>query len=65
MQKRHPGEGGAVLLGGERVILTKSTPETQPATLRELRALHLVARHHARPELALALAALVYDGGRR
>lgn len=36
MQKRHPGEGGAVLLGGERADPTKTTPIFQPATVAEI-----------------------------
>lgn len=62
MQKRHPGEGGAVLLGGEHALSTKSAPEPQPASVLQLRALRLIAAHHVRPELAMTLAALAYGG---
>lgn len=64
MQKRHPGEGGAVLLGGERVTSTKDHPDPQPASVNQVRALHLIASHHVRPALALALAALAYGEAR-
>lgn len=65
-QKRHPGEGGAVLLlaGVEQSLSTENRPALQPATVHQVRALHLIARHHARPELALALAALAYGEAR-
>lgn len=62
MQKRHPGEGGAVLLGGERANPTKTDPTLQPASVHQLRALHLIADRHVRPELALTLAALAFGG---
>ena len=62
MQKRHPGEGGAVLLGGERVTSTANHPEPQPAGVQQLRAMRLIASHHVRPELAMTLAALAYGG---
>ena len=64
MQKRHPGEGGAVLLGGERVTSTENHPEPQPATVNQVRALHLIASHHVRPALALAVAALAFGEAR-
>jgi hypothetical protein len=63
MQKRHPGEGGAVLLGGERAIPTKNQPIPQPASVVDLRRAHLIARH-VRPELASAIAVLVFGGSR-
>ncbi|KPF75038.1 hypothetical protein IP68_10475 [Blastomonas sp. AAP25] len=63
MQKRHPGEGGAVLLAGnERAPSTKSTPTAQPASVNQLRALHLIANRNVRPELAMTLAALAFGG---
>ena len=44
---------------------TRNHPNPQPASVHQLRALRLIAAHNLRPELAQALAALVYDGGRR
>lgn len=64
MQKRHPGEGGAVLLGGEHATPTKNHPIPQPASVHQLRALRLIASHHVRPELALTLAALAFGGAK-
>lgn len=46
MQKRHPGEGGAVLLGGEHVLSTENHPEPQPDSICKLQALHLIAHCH-------------------
>lgn len=63
MQKRHPGEGGAVLLAGnEHVISTKSAPTSQPASIHQIRALHMIADRHVRPEMAMTLAALAFGG---
>lgn len=47
MQKRHPGEGGAVLLGGERVTPTKSRPKLQANAAMRMR---LAALRWAMPE---------------
>jgi len=59
MQKRHPGEGGAVLLlaGDEQSLSTKLTPDFQ--LLRERR---LIARHRVRPAIAGLVACLAYGG---
>jgi hypothetical protein len=63
IQKRHPGEGGAVLLGGERAIPTKSDPILQPLDdLRALRALYLIQHCCVQPETAAALALLAFGG---
>ncbi len=63
MQKRHPGEGGAVLLASvERPLSIENHPEPQPASVTQLRALHLIANRHVRPELALTLTALAFGG---
>jgi len=63
MQKRHPGEGGAVLLAGnERAFPTKSSPASQSDSVLQLRALHLITSRHVRPEMALTLAALAFGG---
>lgn len=56
-------EGRKVHCGGHSGP-TKSDPILQPATVTELRALHLIARHHTRPAMALALAALAYGEAR-
>lgn len=62
MQKRRPVDGsGVVLLGGVNYSLsTEKHPEPQPASVNQVRALHLIASHHVRPALALALAGLAY-----
>ncbi|OBX20288.1 hypothetical protein A9995_00715 [Erythrobacter sp. QSSC1-22B] len=62
MQKRRPLGDGAVLLGGERSVPTEKTPSLQPSNVCELRALHLIANRHVRPEMALTLAALAFGG---
>ena len=64
MQKRHPGEGGAVLLGGERVLSTENHPEPQPDSVCQLQALHLIAHSHVKPSMAMTLAALCYGEAR-
>lgn len=64
MQKRHPGEGGAVLLGGEHALSTENQLNPQPDSVCELQALHLIAHRHVKPSMALTLAALAYGGGR-
>lgn len=65
MQKRHPGEGGAVLLAGnEHALSNKSAPTSQPDSVNQLRALHLIANRRVRPELAMTLAALAFGGAR-
>jgi hypothetical protein len=63
MQKRRPDGDGAVLLGGEHAIPTKNHPIPQPASVVDLRKAHLIARH-VRPELASAIAVLVFGGSR-
>ena len=63
MQKRPPEREGAVLLAGERSFPTKNTLILQPSTVCELRALHLIANRHVRPNLALTLAGLAFGGG--
>ena len=62
MQKRRPVDGsGVVLLGGLNYPRsTEKPPEPQPDSVHQLRALRLIASHHVRPALALALAALAY-----
>lgn len=64
MQKRLPAREGAVLLGGERSFPTEKTPPLQPSSVCEIRALHLIANRHVRPEMALTLAGLAFGGGR-
>lgn len=64
MQNAAPDGSGAVLLGGEHVLSNKSTPTPQPATVHQVRALHLIASHHVRPAMALALASLCYGEAR-
>ena len=63
MQNAAPKGSGAVLLGGERHCSTENTLSLQPSTVCELRALHLIANRHVRPEMALTLAALAFGGG--
>ncbi len=58
----HGGRASVSLVDADRPTLNH--PESQPATVHQVRALHLIARHHARPELALALAALCYGEAR-
>lgn len=61
MQKRHPGEDGAVLLAGkEQSLGIKSAPTSQPDSVNQLRALRLICTHNVRPEMAMALAALAF-----
>lgn len=65
MQKRHPGEGGAVLLAGnEHALPIKSTPLSQPDSVAQHRALHLIAAFNVRPEMALTLANMVFGGAK-
>lgn len=65
MQKRHPREGGAVLLAGnERALSTENHPALQPANACQLQALRLIARHHVRPAMAMTLASLCYGEAR-
>lgn len=63
MQKRRPVEGsGAVLLASdEQALSNKTNPTPQPATVLDLRKANLIARH-VRPELASAMALLVFGG---
>lgn len=64
-QKRRPSVGGADLLGGfDQFHTTENHPTPQPATVHQVRALHLIASHHVRPALALALAGLCYGEAR-
>ncbi len=66
METKNPGQrtlaGASVSIAADTDSLTEKPLNLQAATVTELRALHLIARHHARPELALALAALAYGG---
>ncbi len=64
MQKRRPLRDGADLLGGNCDCPTENTLSLQPSTVSELRALHLIASRHIRPELAVALAPLAFGGER-
>lgn len=64
-QKRHPVEGGAVLLGGVNCTpFSENTPSPQPATVHQVRALHLISTRHVKPSMALTLAALCYGEAR-
>lgn len=46
-QKRHPGEGGAVLLGGvEQSLSTENRPSLQPATVHQVRALRPIGHEY-------------------
>ena len=62
MQKRRPLGDGVDLLRGDRDCPTEITPTPQPSSVSELRTLHLIARCHIRPGLALTLASLAYGG---
>jgi hypothetical protein len=63
MQKRRPNGSGAVLLGGERALPTKSRPILQPLDdLARYRAAHLVNRFAMHPETAAALALIAFGG---
>jgi hypothetical protein len=42
--------------------LTQNHPDLQAASLRDLRAAHLIARHHIAPATALALAGICWGG---
>jgi hypothetical protein len=46
----------------DAITNTENTCEKQAATLRELRALHLIARFNVQPETAAALALLAFGG---
>ncbi len=63
MQNAAPEGSGAVpMLGGvEQSLSNKTTPTPQPATVHQVRALHLIGSHHVRPELAITLGAANAD----
>ena len=56
--------GVSVHCGGEHETPTANTLSLQLSSVGELRALHLIASRHVRPELALALAPLAFGGDR-
>lgn len=67
MDTKNPPAGS---LGGRASVsladadcLTKNHPKRQPASVVDLRKAHLIARH-VRPELAPAIAVLVFGGTR-
>lgn len=62
MQNAAPRGAASDLLGGDRVCSTKFAPTLQPDSVIQLRALHLIADRHVRPELAITLAALAFGG---
>jgi len=65
MLKRRPDGGGVVQLGGEQRDPTQITPPHQPIdSVSVYRALTLIARFQIDPQLAVALGALAFGGGR-
>lgn len=63
MQNAAPEGSGAVqLAGNERVLSIKSTPLSQPDSVAQHRALHLIEAFNVRPEMALTLASLAFGG---
>lgn len=53
-RKRRPAGGGADLLAGD---LCRNYPKPEQGAIRVL---HLIARYHVRPEMALTLAGLAF-----
>lgn len=64
MQNAAPNGSGAVQLGGERVLPIKSASLSQPDSVAQHRALHLIAAFNVRPEMALTLANMVFGGAK-
>lgn len=64
MQNAAPNGSGAVQLGGEHALSIKSTPLSQPDSVAQHRALHLIAAFNVRPEMALTLANMVFGGAK-
>lgn len=60
MQNAAPVGSGAVQLGGEHVLSIKSAPISQPDSVAQHRALHLIAAFNVRPEMAMTLASLAF-----
>lgn len=54
------GGRASVSIRADAETLTKILTTPQPASAHQLRALKLIAEHHVRPALALALAGLAY-----
>lgn len=54
----------SVSIAADTDSLTRNHPIPQPATVHQVRALHLIASHHVRPAMALALASLAFGEAR-
>lgn len=64
MQNAAPNGSGAVQLGGEHALPIKPASLSQPDSVAQHRALHLIAAFNVRPEMAMTLASLAFGGAR-
>lgn len=68
METKNPRQralaGASISIAADTEASIKNHPIPQPDSVTQLRALRLIASHHVRPAMALALAGLVFGEAR-